>query len=259
MAQEEVIIACKNLQKVYDMGETKTHALCDASCEIRRGEFVSIMGPSGSGKSTLMHVLSLLERPTGGSYLFRGKDALIFSDEELARIRNQEIGFVFQSFNLLSRVSVLENVELPLLYDFYSDDTTSDKKTFLGRLLGSTGKKERVKKALADVDMLHRIDYMPHQLSGGEKQRVAIARALVNNPDVIFADEPTGNLDSKSGTQVLRILQHLHKKGHTIILVTHEHATAEHAERILRISDGCIVADEKVAQRRFADEIVLVK
>ena len=260
MAKQEVIIACEHLTKVYDMGETKTHALCDASCEIRRGEFVSIMGPSGSGKSTLMHLLSLLERPTSGSYFFRGKDALAFDDEELARIRNQEIGFVFQSFNLLSRVSVTENVELPLLYDFYSENSSvSDKKTVWGRLWGASGKKERVRKALADVDMLHRIDFMPHQLSGGEKQRVAIARALVNNPDVIFADEPTGNLDSKSGTQVLRILQDLHKKGHTIILVTHEHATAEHAERILRISDGCIVADEKVAQRRFANALVLEK
>jgi putative ABC transport system ATP-binding protein len=258
MAQE-VIISCQHLTKVYDMGETKTQALCDASCDIRRGEFVSIMGPSGSGKSTFMHVLSLLERPTGGSYFFRGKNALEFNDEELARIRNQEIGFVFQSFNLLSRVSVSENVELPLLYDFYSKDTESDKKTFFGRLWGSTRKKERVRKALEDVGMLHRIDHMPHQLSGGEKQRVAIARALVNDPDVIFADEPTGNLDSKSGTQVLRILQGLHNHGHTIILVTHEHETAEHAERILRISDGQIVADEKVENRRFAQNGTLVK
>jgi putative ABC transport system ATP-binding protein len=258
--RSELIISCKNLAKVYDMGETQTHALRDVSCDVRRGEFVAIMGPSGSGKSTLMHLLSLLERPTTGTYTFRGKDALTFDDATLAFIRNQQIGFVFQSFNLLSRVSVFENVELPLLYDFYSSEQKEQKKVSLvKRLRGSRRKKQRVQNALEGVEMLHRIEHMPHQLSGGEKQRVAIARALVNEPDIIFADEPTGNLDSKSGTQVLRILQKLHKQGHTIILVTHEQATAEHAERILRIKDGVVVSDEKVHNRRFAANGNLVK
>lgn len=258
--KSELIISCKNLAKVYDMGETQTHALRDVSCDIHRGEFVAIMGPSGSGKSTFMHLLSLLERPTSGTYMFRGKNASEFDDATLAFIRNQQIGFVFQSFNLLQRVSVFENVELPLLYDFYSSKQKEQKKTSLiKRLKGAESKKKRVQDALENVDMHHRIGHSPHQLSGGEKQRVAIARALVNEPDIIFADEPTGNLDSRSGTQVLRILQKLHKQGHTIILVTHEKATAEHAERILRIADGVLVGDEKVQNRRFAKDHVLVK
>ena len=258
--QNELIFSCKNLAKVYDMGETQTHALRDVSCDIYRGEFVAIMGPSGSGKSTFMHLLSLLERPTKGSYIFRGKNALEFDDTTLAFIRNQQIGFVFQSFNLLQRVSVFENVELPLLYDFYSVQKKEQKKiSLLKRFKGADSKKKRVQRALENVEMQHRINHSPHQLSGGEKQRVAIARALVNEPDIIFADEPTGNLDSKSGTQVLRILQKLHKAGHTIILVTHEHATAEHAERILRIKDGVLVGDERVQNRRFAKNHTLVK
>lgn len=256
--QNELIISCKNLTKVYDMGETKTHALRGVSCDINKGEFVAIMGPSGSGKSTFMHLLSLLERPSAGEYAFRGKDALVFDDRTLAFIRNQQIGFVFQSFNLLQRVSVFENVELPLLYDFYSGEK-EQKISMMKRFRGSSAKKDRVQKALENVGMQHRIKHMPHQLSGGEKQRVAIARALVNDPDIIFADEPTGNLDSKSGTQVLRILQKLNQQGHTIILVTHEQATAEHAERILKISDGVIVGDEQVINRRFAQNHVLVK
>ncbi len=256
--KKDILISCQHLGKEYDMGETKTCALKDVSCDVRAGEFVSIMGPSGSGKSTLMHVLSLLEPPTCGTYLFRGQDALVFDDEKLARIRNQQIGFVFQSFNLLSRVSVYENVELPLLYDIYHEEA-EEKKSFLSSLRGAGKKQDRVTLALESVGMSHRIEHMPHQLSGGEKQRVAIARALVNSPDIIFADEPTGNLDSRSGTQVLRILQNLHKKGHTIILVTHERATAEHAERILRIVDGSVVEDERVINRRFAEEAALVK
>lgn len=252
------LISCKNLAKVYDMGETKTYALKDVSCTINKGEFVAIMGPSGSGKSTLMHLLSLLERPSSGMYYFRDKDTALFDDAVLARLRNQEIGFIFQSFNLLSRVSVFENVELPLLYDFYGEQV-QEKMPLMKRLRGSGQKKDRVQKALSGVGMLHRIDHMPHQLSGGEKQRVAIARALVNEPDIIFADEPTGNLDSKSGTQVLRILQDLHHKGHTIILVTHEKATAEHAERMIRITDGVMVGDEKVVKRRLAMDVTLEK
>lgn len=249
-----LMISCKNLAKEYVMGETVTHALCDVSCEIGRGEFVAIMGPSGSGKSTLMHLLSLLERPTCGEYMFMGNNALHFDDTTLARIRNQQIGFVFQSFNLLSRVTVYENVELPLLYDFYAQGGQKTGFGVLMRMVVKKMKNDRVIRALDSVNMSHRMTHMPHQLSGGEKQRVAIARALVNDPDVIFADEPTGNLDSVSGTQVLRILQDLHKSGRTIILVTHEHATAEHAERILYITDGKLVNDQRVEQRRFAQE-----
>lgn len=241
------------------MGETVTTALQGITCTVARGEFVSIMGPSGSGKSTLMHLLSLLERPTGGTYTFDGKDALAFDDATVARLRNQKIGFVFQSFNLLSRVSVYENVELPLLYDFYSASRTA-RQSMRAWLPGQrTAQNDRVMEVIDSVGMLHRVTHMPHQLSGGEKQRVAIARALVNSPDIIFADEPTGNLDSRAGTQVLQILQDLNEKGHTIILVTHERATAEHAKRILTIVDGVIRSDEPVAQRRYATAGELTK
>lgn len=245
------IISCKDITKVFDTGETKTHALRGVSCDIAEGEFVAIMGPSGSGKSTLMHVLSFLERKTEGEYFFYGKDTSDFDEEKLAYIRNQEIGFVFQSFNLMQRVSVFENVELPLLYDFYTKITQNkeDKKT----------NKDRVMSALKSVSMEHRLRHMPSQLSGGEKQRVAIARALINNPKIIFADEPTGNLDSKSGLQVMHVLEDLNKQGHTIILVTHESRTAEHAQRILRIVDGRIVDDKKVHNQRSVNTDNILK
>ena len=231
------LIEFSHLSKIYDTGEVKTYALRDASCLISSGEFVAIMGPSGSGKSTLMHILGLLDRQTEGSLLFEGKDVSLFDDDRLAQLRNQRVGFVFQSFNLLPRASVFENVEMPLLYDFYSE---------------RMNRRARVEAAVASVDMSHRLYYRPNQLSGGEKQRVAIARALVNEPDLIFADEPTGNLDSKSGLQVMSILQDLNEKGSTIVLVTHETATAEHAKRIIRMQDGSVVGDGHVAHRRFA-------
>ena len=255
------IISCEGLEKTFITGETETHALRGASCDIYPGEFVAIMGPSGSGKSTLMHLLSFLDRPTKGSYLFDGEDASKFEDDVLAKIRNQKIGFIFQAFNLLSRVSVYENVELPLLYDFYSKNSNKKKRKFSFKNLLATKKNEaKIKKALENVGMLHRINYAASQLSGGEKQRVAIARALVNNPDIIFADEPTGNLDSKSGLQVMQTLQKMNNEGKTIVLVTHEKNTAEHATRILNIVDGLIVKDEKVENRIFAaDERELVK
>jgi putative ABC transport system ATP-binding protein len=192
------------------------------------------MGPSGSGKSTLMHILSFLDRPTGGLYEFEGKDTKTFPDNYLAELRNERIGFVFQSFNLLARTTVLDNVKLPLIY--------SKKKN----------QDELAKKALGSVGLSHRLEYFTNQISGGEKQRVAIARALVCDPAVIFADEPTGNLDSKSGNTVMYILQQLNDQGHTIILVTHEMDTANHAKRILRIKDGNIISDEKVAKRTIA-------
>jgi putative ABC transport system ATP-binding protein len=190
-------------------------------------------------------MLGFLDRPTEGKYLFEGEDTETFSEEKLSYIRNQKIGFVFQTFNLLPRTTVFENVELPLLYDH---EETSKKIV-----------KEKVEKALKAVSMDHRINYLSSQLSGGEKQRVAIARALVNEPDVIFADEPTGNLDSKSGTEVMKILQKLNKEGHTIILVTHETFTAQHAQRILYVKDGQIVADDAVKDRKVAEDGELLK
>lgn len=231
------LISAKNLSKTYESEGVETKALDGVSFTVEKGEFVSIMGPSGSGKSTLMQILGLLDRSTGGVYLLDGKDVNAFSDDELAALRNRKIGFVFQAFNLLPKTSVYENVELPLLYD---EEIVEDNDA-------------KVRAALESVGLSHRVEYLSGQLSGGEKQRVAIARALVNDPEIIFADEPTGNLDSKSGLQVMRILQRLNEDGKTIILVTHETFTAEHAKRILRVMDGRLVADELVKDRRFAD------
>jgi len=223
----------------------ETRALDGVSFDIQSGEFVAIIGPSGSGKSTLMHMLGLLDRPTAGEYFFEGKNANKFSDNELAEIRNKKIGFVFQTFNLLPRTTVFENVELPLLYD---------------HRLSSRGKnKEKILEALKATMIGHRIGHFSNQLSGGEKQRVAIARALVNNPGVIFADEPTGNLDSKAGVQIMKILQNLNNQGHTIILVTHETYTAQHAKRILEMKDGKIVSDESVKKQAEAIEGEVLK
>ncbi len=237
------LIAADNLEKVYDNEGVKTRALSKATLHVEKGEFIAIMGPSGSGKSTLMQILGLLDRPTGGHYLLESRDVLALSDDELAKLRNSVVGFVFQAFNLLPKTSVAENVELPLLYD--TNPLESNQK--------------RVEEALRAVGMLHRKDYLSNQLSGGEKQRVAIARALVNNPDIIFADEPTGNLDSKSGLQVMAILQELNAAGKTIILVTHETSTAEHAKRIILMKDGEIVDDRLVATRRFAHGETILK
>ncbi len=236
------LIEVQDLKKNYVLGDLETTVLNGVNFTLDRGEFVAIMGPSGSGKSTLMHILGMLDRHSSGRYIFAGKDVSSFSDEELAHLRNKEIGFVFQAFNLLSRTSVLENVKLPLIYSENKHDMDG-----------------RAKKVLESVGLGHRLAYFSNQISGGEKQRVAIARALVNDPSVIFADEPTGNLDSKSGDQVMGILQDLHAQGKTIILVTHETFTAEHAERIIRLKDGNIIADEKVKSRRFAGDGNLLK
>ena len=240
-----MLIQAQNLCKTYGDDGVKTAALCSANFTIDKGEFVAIMGPSGSGKSTLMQLLGLLDKPTDGKYLFEGEDTTTFDDDRLAGFRNKKIGFIFQAFNLLPRTSVYENVELPLLYDDKPDNNGSNR--------------EKIAAALEAVGMSHRTSYMSNQLSGGEKQRVAIARALVNNPDVVFADEPTGNLDSKSGIQVMKILQKLNNEGHTIILVTHETYTAEHAKRILYLKDGEIIADDPVKNRREAVDGELLK
>jgi len=230
------LIEVENLKKDYVNDEVVTRVLHNISFKINEGEFVAIMGPSGSGKSTLMHILSFLDRPTSGVYKFEGKDTKNFDDDYLAKLRNERVGFVFQSFNLLARTTVLDNVKLPLVYSKKGDYD------------------EMAEKALASVGLSHRLEYYTNQISGGEKQRVAIARALVNNPAVIFADEPTGNLDSKSGNTVMWILQKLNNQGHTIILVTHETDTANHAKRIIRIRDGEIISDEKVTKRTIASE-----
>ena len=230
------IIKIKDLCKTYDNEGVQTQAVCGVSFDVEKGEFIAIMGPSGSGKSTLMQILGFLDRPTNGDYLFDGKDTFKFNDDQLAKIRNKKVGFIFQAFNLLPRTSVFENVELPLLYDEKHEEKESNEK--------------KVMNALRSVSMEHRANYFSNQLSGGEKQRVAIARALVNDPDVIFADEPTGNLDSKSGIKVMEILDDLNDAGHTIILVTHETQTAQYAKRILTMKDGAIISDEKVEKRK---------
>lgn len=216
-----------DIKKVYQMGETEVAALAGVSIDIKEGEFTAIMGPSGSGKSTLMNILGCLDRPTSGSYILDGHEVASQSDDELAETRNKRIGFVFQNFNLLPRISALQNVALPLVY-------------------AGVDKGERLKraaKALEAVGLGHRLDHQPNELSGGQRQRVAIARALVNEPTIIMADEPTGNLDSKSGVEVMGIFQALNDAGRTIILVTHEPDIAEHARRVIHVRDGLIVQD----------------
>jgi putative ABC transport system ATP-binding protein len=228
------LIKVVDLCKTYLNEGVATRAVCGVSFMIEKGEFVSIMGPSGSGKSTLMHILGLLDRPTEGKYYLDGQDVSQLEDNRLAELRNKKIGFVFQAFNLLPRTTVYENVELPLVYDKSSEASN----------------RSRVMAALRAVGLENRKDYLSNQLSGGEKQRVAIARALVNDPEVIFADEPTGNLDSKTGVAVMEILENLNRHGHTIILVTHETITASYAKRVIKILDGKIVSDREVSEKR---------
>jgi len=232
------MIECKNIGKTYISGEMETDALKNISFKINNGEFVAIMGPSGSGKSTLMHILGCLDTPTSGKYFIDGHDVSDFSDDELAKIRSEKIGFVFQAFNLLPRVSVLKNVSLPLVYA----NVEKEKRV------------EAAKIALTESAFPENFwHHLPNQLSGGMMQRVAIARALVNNPALILADEPTGNLDTKTGEIVLSTFQKLHKdQGHTIVMITHEPHIAEHAERIIHVKDGEIISDQKVKNRIIA-------
>lgn len=216
------MIELKNINKIYHLGENVVYALNDVSLHIAPHEFVSIIGPSGSGKSTLMNILGCLDVPTSGTYLLNGKDISQKTDDELAEIRNNTIGFVFQGFNLLPKLNAIENVELPLIYQNIS----------------AKERHERAKKALESVGLGERIDHKPTELSGGQQQRVAIARALITNPPIILADEPTGNLDSKSGKEVMEIFKELHQKGNTIILITHDSEVAKQAKRMIRIQDG---------------------
>ncbi len=231
----ECIICTQDLWKTYDMGsEQAVDALSGVDICIRRNEYVAIMGPSGSGKSTLMNLIGCLDTPTGGVYWLNGHLVSELDDDELARIRNREIGFVFQTFNLLARASALHNVELPLIYAG----------------VASEERLERARQTLESVGMASRMNHKPNELSGGQRQRVAIARALVNRPSIILADEPTGNLDSKTGNEIMALFDDLHTKGNTIVLVTHEHDVAEYAHRIIHIRDGKVASDEKTARAK---------
>ncbi len=225
------LIETRDLWKTYVMGEEEIHALRGVSIAIERSEYVAIMGPSGSGKSTLMNLIGCLDTPTKGSYLLNNKEVAAMNDDELARIRNEEIGFVFQTFNLLPRATALHNVELPLVYG------------------GVTGKarQERAREALAKVELIDRASHRPNELSGGQRQRVAIARALVNNPSILLADEPTGNLDSKTGNEIMGVFDRLHQNGNTIVLVTHEADIAAYAHRVISIRDGQVEKDVRRA------------
>ena len=228
-----IVIRTEALAKVYQMGAEEVHALRGVDLEIRKGEYVAIMGPSGSGKSTLMNLIGCLDSPSSGRYWLAGRLVSELDDDELAYIRNKEIGFVFQTFNLLPRATALHNVELPLIYN----GTPAEERI------------ERAKNALERVDLTPRMNHKPNELSGGQRQRVAIARALVNNPSIVLADEPTGNLDSKTGEEIMSLFENLHGQGNTIILVTHEMDIAQHAHRVIFIRDGKIASDEKVSKK----------
>ena len=225
-----VVIKTEGLAKVYEMGAEQVHALSGVDLEIRKGEYVAIMGPSGSGKSTLMNLIGCLDSPSSGKYWLAGRLVSELDDDELAYIRNKEIGFVFQTFNLLPRATALHNVELPLIYN----GTPAEERI------------EKAKKALQRVDLADRMTHKPNELSGGQRQRVAIARSLVNSPSIVLADEPTGNLDSKTGEEIMTLFKNLHSQGNTIILVTHENDIAQNAHRIIYIRDGKIASDEAV-------------
>jgi putative ABC transport system ATP-binding protein len=225
-----LVIAIEDVTKLYQMGEETIHALRGVSLNIHRNEYLAIMGPSGSGKSTLMNMLGCLDTPTSGRYEFNGNDVARMVDDELADIRNREIGFVFQTFNLLPRSDALRNVELPLIYAGISPHE----------------RRERSRQALENVGLGNRVHHKPNELSGGQRQRVAIARALVNRPSIILADEPTGNLDSKTGVEILALFEDLYEQGNTLIVVTHEESVARHARRIIRLHDGLIASDGPV-------------
>jgi putative ABC transport system ATP-binding protein len=229
-----VVIRTEGLIKTYEMGAEQVHALQGVDVEIHKGEYVAIMGPSGSGKSTLMNLIGCLDSPTSGRYWLAGRLVSELDDDELAYIRNKEIGFVFQTFNLLPRATALHNVELPLIYN----GTPAEERL------------EKAKLAIQRVDLTPRMMHKPNELSGGQRQRVAIARALVNDPSIVLADEPTGNLDSKTGEEIMALFENLHRQGNTIILVTHEMDIAQHAHRVIFIRDGKIASDEKMVKKQ---------
>jgi putative ABC transport system ATP-binding protein len=239
---DDVVISIRNLVKTYVVGEVEVRALRGVSLDVKRGEFVSVTGPSGSGKSTLMHILGCLDRPTSGQYFLDGRDVSQMSKDQLAEVRNQKIGFVFQGFNLLSRTTALDNVELPLLY-------RSNNK------LKTAKRHEMAMEALSAVGLGKRFDHHPNQLSGGQQQRVAIARALITQPSILLADEPTGNLDTRTSIEVMGIFQRLNvERGITVLLITHEMDIAEYGTRIIKCRDGHIVTDEPVHRRRVAED-----
>ena len=230
LKRDGIVIRTYDLWKTYVMGDQEIHAVSGVDVEIHRGEYVAIMGPSGSGKSTLMNLIGCLDTPTKGDYFINGRLVSDMNDDELARIRNKEIGFVFQTFNLLPRATSLHNVELPLIYS----GMASDKRI------------EMAKMAMRAVDLEARMYHKPNELSGGQRQRVAVARALVNNPSILLADEPTGNLDTATGNEIMALFERLYQQGNTIILVTHEHDIALHAHRVIHIRDGKIEKDERI-------------
>lgn len=223
------VIKIRNITRDFPLGQEIVKVLKGIDIDIEKGEYVAFMGPSGSGKSTLMNLLGCLDTPTSGQYILNGNDVSKMSDDELAEIRNKEIGFVFQTFNLLPRTSALDNVALPMIYAGAS----------------KAQRKERAEKVLTDVGLADRMDHKPNQLSGGQRQRVAVGRALVNNPSIILADEPTGNLDSKTSVEIMNLFDEIHRKGNTVILVTHEEDIAEHAHRIIRLRDGMVESDTR--------------
>src|ERR1700691_6202747 len=234
LKRDGIVIRTYDLWKTYMMGDQEIHAVSGVDIVIKRGEYVAIMGPSGSGKSTLMNLIGCLDSPTKGQYWLNGQLVSELDDDELARIRNKEIGFVFQTFNLLPRATSLHNVELPLIYAGVPAEERI----------------ERAKNVLSSVGMESRMNHKPNELSGGQRQRVAIARALVNDPAIILADEPTGNLDSQTGVEIMALLDRLHAQGNTIVLVTHEHDIAEYAHRVIHIRDGQVFSDQKTARAR---------
>jgi putative ABC transport system ATP-binding protein len=231
------LIELQDIQKVYRTGDVEVRALRGVSLTIDDGDFAAIMGPSGSGKSTLMHTLGCLDRPTSGRYMLDGQDVSKLDDNQLAEVRNRKLGFVFQSYNLLARTPAIGNVELPLLYSG-----------------GAQNRRERAAESLRHVGLEHRMDHEPSQLSGGEQQRVAIARALVNKPRILLGDEPTGNLDSRTGQEIIGLLQDLNDQGVTLVVVTHDEHVAKHARRIIRLFDGKLERDEQVEDRLIAAE-----